>query len=161
MQHEIKYIKINGNEMMDEVKAIFLEYAASLDIDLCFQNFQQELDTLPGKYSPPEGAIILAKSGDKAAGCVALRKIDGDICEMKRLFVRDAYKKMGIGRRLVSLVLDEARELGYRYIRLDTLSTMKKAIELYTKFGFYDIEPYIYNPIEGARYMELDLTTLK
>lgn len=153
----VEYKKLTGKEMVEEVKQLFIEYAESLNVDLSFQDFEKELGTLPGKYSPPEGTIILALVNNKVAGCVALRKITENVCEMKRLYVREDYRKIGVGKRLIVLVLEEARELGYHYIRLDTLSTMKKAQELYARLGFYDIEPYIYNPIEGARFMELNL----
>jgi len=153
----IGFESITGQYMLEEVKQLFLEYAQSLDIDLCFQNFDSELETLPGKYGPPDGALLLALVDGMPAGCVALRKIDEKICEMKRLYVRDKYRGLGIGKQLISKIIEKARELNYRFIRLDTLVTMKKALELYKAFGFYDIEPYVYNPYEGARYMELKL----
>jgi len=134
-----------------------LEYAQSLNVDLCFQNFEEELNSLPGKYGPPDGVLILALIDDKAAVCVALRKISEDIREMKRLYVRDSYRGFGIGRKLVNTIIENAIKLNYKYMRLDTLPTMKEAQSLYTSMGFYDIEPYVYNPIEGARYMELRL----
>jgi len=142
---------------LDEIRRLFMEYAGSLDIDLEFQKFDEELGSLPGKYAPPDGRLILALVDGKPAGCIALRKISGDICEMKRLYVRDDYKGLGLGKRLVSLILEEARKQAYSRIRLDTLSTMEAALALYDSFGFYDIEPYIYNPIAGARYLEREL----
>jgi len=148
---------ITRQYMLEEVRQLFLEYAQSLDIDLCFQNFDSELETLPGKYSPPDGALILALADGRPAGCVALRKINEDTCEMKRLYVRNEYRGLGIGKQLISKVIEKARELNYGFMRLDTLATMKKAQELYKAFGFYDIEPYVYNPCEGVRYMELKL----
>lgn len=153
--HTIAFRHAAGDDMIEEIKQLFIEYAQSLDIDLCFQDFETELKTLPGKYAPPGGVLILATVDGKSAGCVALRKINDDICEMKRLYVRDAYRGLGIGKRLIAILIDEARKLNYRYIRLDTLPTMKEAQKLYLSFGFYDIEPYVYNPIEGARFMEL------
>jgi len=153
----IGFESITGQYMLEEVRQLFLEYAQSLDIDLCFQNFDSELETLPGKYGPPDGALILALVDGIPAGCVALRKINENICEMKRLYVRDKYRGLGIGKQLISKIIEKARELNYGFIRLDTLVTMKKALELYKAFGFYDIEPYVYNPYEGARYMELKL----
>lgn len=155
--NNIQFKRITGQEMLEEVKDLFLEYAQSLNVDLCFQNFEEELNTLPGKYGPPDGVLILALIDDKAAGCVALRKISEDICEMKRLYVRDSYRGFGIGRKLVNTIIENAIKLNYKYMRLDTLPTMKEAQSLYTSMGFYDIEPYVYNPIEGARYMELRL----
>ena len=141
--------------MLEEVEQLFLEYARSLEIDLAFQNFEDELKTLPGKYGPPDGALILASVDGKAAGCVALRKISEDVCEMKRLFVRTDYRDLGIGKKLITMIIETAKTLGYSYIRLDTLSTMDKAQSLYKSFGFYEIEPYIYNPTDGARFLEL------
>lgn len=155
--NNIQFKRITGQETLEEVKDLFLEYAQSLNVDLCFQNFEEELNSLPGKYGPPDGVLILALIDDKAAGCVALRKISEDICEMKRLYVRDSYRGFGIGRKLVNTIIENAIKLNYKYMRLDTLPTMKEAQSLYTSMGFYDIEPYVYNPIEGARYMELRL----
>lgn len=153
----IEFKIVIGQDMIEEVKQILLEYAQSLDIDLSFQDFEIELKTLPGKYGPPDGILILALVNAKAAGCVALRKISENICEMKRLFVRDEYKGLGIGKRLTTMIIEEASKLNYHYIRLDTLSTMEKAQDLYKTLGFYDIEPYVYNPTCGARFMELKL----
>lgn len=153
----IEFLKAPGIEWMEEIKQIFREYSQSLGIDLAFQNFETELDSLPGKYSPPDGIIILVLVDHHVAGCGALRKISEDTCEMKRLYVRDSCRMFGIGRSLISQIIDEALKHGYRFIRLDTLPTMKKAQELYREFGFYDIAPYVYNPIEGTRFMELKL----
>jgi ribosomal protein S18 acetylase RimI-like enzyme len=152
---ELKYV--TGEYMLEEVRQLFMEYAQSLDIDLCFQDFETELKTLPGKYKAPDGVLLLASVDGKEAGCVALRKNSEDICEMKRLYIRDKYRGLGIGKSLISRLIDEARELNYHYMRLDTLSTMKAAQKLYSAFGFYDIAPYVYNPIEGTRFMELNL----
>ncbi|OQB23888.1 MAG: putative N-acetyltransferase YsnE [Firmicutes bacterium ADurb.Bin182] len=154
---KIEFRYATGRDLVDEAKLLFVEYARSLDTDLCFQDFQTELETLPGKYAPPGGALILAYIGSCAAGCAALRKLSDEVCEMKRLFVRDAYKGLGIGRGLAEKIIEEAAKLHYRFIRLDTLPSMKKAQELYRSLGFYDIGPYVYNPVEGARYMELKL----
>ncbi|HRS21268.1 MAG TPA: GNAT family N-acetyltransferase, partial [Clostridia bacterium] len=139
--------------MIEEIRKLFLEYARSLEIDLDFQDFETELNTLPGKYQPPDGALILALVEGKEAGCIALRKISKDICEMKRLYVRDEYRGLGLGKKLVGMIIDEAVNKHYQYMRLDTLPTMKSAQSLYSSFGFYDIEPYVYNPIQGTRFM--------
>lgn len=153
----IELICVSGEDRLREVRKLFIEYAESLDIDLCFQDFEKELETLPGKYGPPGGALILALVGGKEAGCIALRKISDDICEMKRLYVRSEYRGLGIGRKLIAKLISEAKNLDYKYIRLDTLSTMKEAQNLYLSLGFYDIGPYVYNPSEGARFMELKI----
>lgn len=155
---DVKYEHVTGEYKLWEVRQLFIEYARSLDIDLSFQDFETELKTLPGKYSPPDGVLLLASVDGKGAGCIALRKISENICEMKRLYVRDRYRGLGMGRKLIEMLINEAKKLDYRYIRLDTLSTMRDAQKLYLSFGFYDIEPYIYNPIEGARFMELELS---
>ncbi|SDN33531.1 GNAT family N-acetyltransferase [Acetanaerobacterium elongatum] len=145
---------ITDGEQIPEVKEIFLEYARSLNFNLCFQSFEKELQELLKRYAPPEGALILADADGKTAGCVAMHRLDGDICEMKRLYVRETYRNAGLGKRLVKAVIASAKNAGYKYIRLDTLSSMKAAQRLYLSLGFYDIEPYVYNPLEGARYME-------
>lgn len=153
----IEFKHITGKDMIEEIRQLFLEYVQSLKIDLAFQNFEAEFNTLPGKYGPPDGILILVLVEGKGAGCIALRKISEDICEMKRLYVRNDYRGLGIGKKLIIMIIEEARKLKYSYIRLDTLPTMGKAQELYTSFGFYDIEPYVYNPIKGTRFLELKL----
>lgn len=152
-----EFFLVTEGEMIEEIRKLFLEYARSLEIDLDFQDFETELNTLPGKYQPPDGALILALVEGREAGCIALRKISKDICEMKRLYVRDEYRGLGLGKTLVGMIIDEAVNKNYQYMRLDTLPTMKSAQSLYLSFGFYDIEPYVYNPIQGTRFMELKL----
>ena len=152
-----EFFHVTEGEMIEEIRKLFLEYARSLEIDLDFQDFETELKTLPGKYQPPDGALILALVEGREAGCIALRKISKDICEMKRLYVRDEYRGLGLGKKLVGMIIDEAVNKHYQYMRLDTLPTMKSAQSLYSSFGFYDIEPYVYNPIQGTRFMELKL----
>ena len=140
-------------------RTLFEEYAASLGFSLCFQNFDQELANLPGDYAPPSGRLLLAIEDDQLAGCIALRKLDAGICEMKRLFVRPAHRATGLGRTLVDSIIDEARKLGYTHMRLDTIpGKMDRAIALYQSLGFVEIEPYRQNPVEGAKFLELKLT---
>lgn len=152
---EFKYV--TKEYMLEEVKQLFMEYANSLEVSLSFQDFETELIELPGKYSLPDGNLILALVNGKAAGCVALRKIVNEICEMKRLYVRENYRGLGIGRKLVNIIIEEAKQLDYSFIRLDTLPTMKEAQNLYRLLGFTEIEAYVNNPIEGTKYMELKL----
>lgn len=157
MTNSIKLNSIRLGENLANIKKLFIEYAESLGVDLSFQGFEEELNTLPGKYAEPEGCIILASVEDVPAGCVALRKINNEICEMKRLYVRNQFRSLGLGKKLANSIIEKARELGYEYIRLDTLPTMKRAQEMYREMGFYEIEPYIYNPVEGTRYLEKKL----
>jgi GNAT superfamily N-acetyltransferase len=150
----------NSQQHIEQARTLFEEYAAGLGISLCFQNFDQELNSLPGKYAPPDGRLLLAVEDDELAGCIALRKLSLGVCEMKRLFVRPAFRSHGLGRVLVEAIIDEARKLGYTHMRLDTLpGLMDKAIALYRSFGFIEIGPYCENPVEGAKFMELELLT--
>ena len=141
----------------EAVKALFREYAESLGFSLAYQDFETELAGFPGKYAPPEGALLLATADGEAAGTVALRKLEQGICEMKRLYVRPAARGSSLGRRLAERICDEARAAGYARICLDTLSTMTPALKLYASLGFRDIEPYVFNPIPGARFLALEL----
>jgi ribosomal protein S18 acetylase RimI-like enzyme len=144
-------------EALAAARQLFVEYAASLDISLCFQGFDEELSSLPGGYAPPRGRLLLASRGKESAGCVALRPLDPDTCEMKRLYVRPAYRSDGVGRLLAERVIHEAAEAGYRRMRLDTLPTMETALQLYRRLGFREIAPYTTNPVEGAVFLELQL----
>ena len=142
---------------LPEIRRMFREYADWVAVDLSFQNFEDELSGLPGNYAPPGGCLLIAEMDGRAAGCVALRAFDGAVCEMKRLFVRDGFRGSGLGRRLALAILDEARQIGYRRIRLDTLPQMGAAHELYRSLGFREIDPYRYNPVPGTRYLELKI----
>ena len=139
-------------------RELFVEYGESLGFSLCFQGFDEELATLPGKYAPPGGVILLAKEREGAAGCVALRPAEqAGACEMKRLFVRNAYRGRRLGRALAERVIAEARALGHRRMVLDTLDTMTPALHLYRSLGFREVPPYIFNPMPNAVYLGLDL----
>jgi putative acetyltransferase len=141
-----------------DAKALFLEYAQSLGFSLCFQGFDEELAGLPGRYAPPSGSLFLARVGGDLAGCIALRALEADgVCEMKRLYVRDKFRGLGLGRGLAEHVIGEARRMGYSKMRLDTLPTMVRAIPMYRKLGFVEIEPYTVNPVEGALFLEKTL----
>ena len=142
---------------LGEIKRLFLAYSESLGISLCFQNFDQELAGLPGAYAPPAGCLLLAEFDGTAGGCVAIRPLEGQTCEMKRLFVAPEFRGTGAGRDLALAAMDTARSLGYTAIRLDTLPSMSKAIELYRSFGFQPIEPYYKNPVPGALFLECKL----
>jgi GNAT superfamily N-acetyltransferase len=153
-----EFVRAQSPELIEQARELFREYEAWIEVDLCFQSFEQELAALPGKYAPPDGRLLLAYQDGRLAGCVALRKIEDGVCEMKRLFVRPAFHGKGLGRKLIESILSEARDLGYQHMRLDTLPPrMNKAIALYRRLGFREIEPYYDNPVEGALFMELDL----
>jgi putative acetyltransferase len=143
-----------------KVRSLFEEYADSLGIDLCFQDFQQELATLPGSYAPPQGRLLLAFSDGNLAGCVGLRPLGQGACEMKRLYVRPAFRSLGLGRMLAERIVSEARIAGYRRMRLDSLPAMETALTLYRRMGFREIAAYRPNPIEGAVFLELQLSEL-
>jgi putative acetyltransferase len=152
----IDIVQAASPQAVEQARELFLEYAESLGFSLDFQDFDEELKNLPGAYAPPSGRLLLAHHLGRTAGCVALRQIDRQVCEMKRLYVRPAYRGEGVGRMLVDCVIAEARSIGYERMRLDTIeSSMQDAIALYRRRGFREIAPYRSNPIAGALYLEL------
>jgi len=155
----MKFVQAQSPEEIEITRGLFKEYASGLNIDLCFQNFDQEVNGLPGNYAPPSGRLLLAIDGEQVAGCIALRSLgDGD-CEMKRLYVRPEFRGKGLGQKLVTTLLDAAREIGYERMLLDTLpGKMDEAIALYRSLGFREIAPYYHNPVEDALFMELWLS---
>ncbi len=153
----LKIKKAETKEEIEIIRELFLEYARSLNFDLCFQNFNEELANLPGGYSPPDGILLIGYWNNKPAGCVALRKLEENICEMKRLYVKSIFRGKNIGRALTEELVAGAIKLGYKKMRLDTVPSMPTAQKLYRSLGFYDIKPYRKNPVEGAICMELNL----
>lgn len=148
-------------EHLDQVRVMFREYADALAVDLRFQDFDDELATLPGEYAPPRGTLLLARVDGELAGCCALRPLDAadypNAAEMKRLYVRKAFRGFGLGRQLAEAILDAARQAGYASVLLDTLDDMEAARALYEDLGFREIPPYYHNPIAGAHYLKADL----
>lgn len=151
----LKIVQAETNEAIQSARLLFEEYAASLDFGLNFQSFDQELAHLPGDYAPPDGRLLLAIYQDQAAGCIALRKLAEDICEMKRLYIRPQFRNLGIGKALAQALIEEARRIGYARMRLDTVPSMQRARALYEALGFKEIQPYRYNPIPGTAFMEV------
>ena len=142
-------------------RTLFTEYAESLGFSLCFQNFDRELANLPGDYVPSDGRLLLAFVDDQPAGCIALHRLDENVCEMKRLYVRPGFRGHNLGRKLIDAIFTAARETGYSHMRLDTVTgVMDSAIALYRKYGFKEIAPYCVNPQPGVIYMELDLASV-
>ena len=169
-----RLIAAHSPEHAVSVRELFREYAAAIEVDLCFQNFAQELAELPGRYAPPSGRLFLAQCERQLAGCVGLRSLNTGsagavtcntpagapalgVCEMKRLYVRPAFRGRGIGRALAKATIEAAQHIGYERMRLDTLETMKEAIALYESIGFRRTEAYYHNPSASAVYMELNL----
>ncbi len=147
-----------SDEQIEEARTLFREYEKSIGLDLCFQGFEGELAELPGKYSKPDGRLYIAYSMNNPAGCIALRKMHKDACEMKRLFVRDEFRGQTIGIQLVERLISDAREIGYTRMLLDTIpSKMGRALGLYQLHGFHEIPPYYDNPNSGVLFMELVL----
>lgn len=153
----IKIVEANTDDLITKAKELFQEYAESLGFDLCFQNFDQELDDFPGQYSPPMGRLFLALSENQPIGCVGLRFFEKGVCEMKRLYVRPDFRGRKAGRLLAEATVKAGKVIRYEIMRLDTLPSMESANILYKSLGFRQIEPYRHNPIKGAIYMELNL----
>jgi ribosomal protein S18 acetylase RimI-like enzyme len=154
----VNFIQVQSADDIQRARELFEEYAAWIEISLCFQDFDQELTTLPGQYAPPDGRLLLAIENDQLAGCVALRRIGDGTSEMKRLFLRPAFRGRGLGRKLTKAIIAAARQIGYQRLRLDTLpGKMDRAIAIYRLLGFQEIPAYYQNPVAGATFMELSL----
>ncbi len=154
----LEIVQAETAEQIDAARKLFREYEAWLGLDLCFQGFETELAELPGKYAPPNGRLLLAYSDENLTGCIALRKLKDNICEMKRLYVRDQFRGQKIGVQLIEKLIDDACEIGYKKMRLDTYPTkMAKAVSLYESHGFRRIEAYYENPHDGVLFMEMRL----
>lgn len=149
-------IEVSSKEEIKAVKALFLEYQKWLNVSLCFQGFNEELAGLPGKYAPPEGRLYLVKAGNEYIGCIGLRKISNGICEMKRLYIKPEHQGRGLGKKLVQLLIEDAKQIGYSSMRLDTIKEkMPNAVDIYEKHGFKKIEKYYDNPNPHTLFMEL------
>src|SRR5258707_982619 len=154
----LELVDVRTPEQLDLIRRLFSEYGASLGVDLSFQNFSEELATLPGRYVPPEGGIVLAIDDGNPAGCVAFRNLEAGTCEMKRLYVRPEFRGRRIGHALAEAVILKARNAGYHEMRLDTLPSMHTAIAMYESLGFRPAEAYYVNPVPGTRYYTLRFT---
>ena len=158
---DINLVIADTPQLLDEAREIFRDYAASLDVDLCFQNFDDELRCLPGEYAAPHGYLLLAFVDGALAGCGAMRPLPdvdyANACEMKRLYVRSAFRRSGLGRLMAQALLDEARRSGYSAMLLDTLDDMEAARGLYGALGFEEVPPYYFNPLPGAHYLKAEL----
>lgn len=152
-----EFITAVTEEDYREARALLREYEAEIEVDLCFQGFEEELDTLERVYGPPGGIFFLLRREEQTAGCVALKDLGDGVCEMKRLFLRPGFRGEGLGRRCAERIVQAAREMGYGAMRLDTLPAMRAAIALYRSMGFAEIPRYTENPLEGALFMELRL----
>jgi putative acetyltransferase len=153
----LNIIEVKTEEQLYEIQKLFREYEAWLGFDLQFQDFEKEVSSLPGKYAPPRGTILMALFGENIAGCVALRPLNESICEMKRFFVRQQFQEKGIGKKLGELIVEKARKIGYTKMRLDTHNSFQAAIGIYKKLGFTETLPYYHNPRPDISYWELVL----
>jgi len=159
-RNEFSLTQAKSSADIDEARALFKQYEASLGISLCFQSFDQELASLPGDYAPPLGRLLLARVGSDVAGCIALRKLNDSVCEMKRLYLRPSFRGKGLGGKMVDAILNEAKLIGYAKMRLDTIpGKMDEAIKLYRSIGFKEIPAYYDTPFGDTLYMELNLTS--
>ena len=154
----LQYIDSPTHPQLSAVRPLLLEYQQSLGVDLCFQDFEREMQELPGAYAPPDGRLVLAWLDQQLAGCVALRRHDAQAAEMKRLYLRPAHQGQGLGRLLAEHIIAQARSLGYQRLLLDTLPMMHSAQALYAKLGFQATQAYVYNPVPGVKYLALDLS---
>ena len=162
MMHELPSLEIFPAKFprdLEEVRSLFREYEAFLQVDLCFQDFEAELAGLPGRYAPPGGGLLLGKVAGKVQGCVAVRDLTPGCCEMKRLYVRPEGRGRGLGRALAERIIEVARDLGYARMRLDTLDRLEEAMRLYRSLGFDEIEAYYENPCEGVVYLEKSMSS--
>ena len=158
MNDDIKLTHVQSGPALEDIRALFLEYALGLNFNLCFQNFDRELEELPGPYGLPHGRLILCEVDGRPAGCIAVKPLGSGVCELKRLFVRPEFRRRKLGLKLTQHIIDEARSIGYTVMRLDTIrGTMDNAIALYESVGFREIPAYYHNPIPNAFYMELRL----
>jgi putative acetyltransferase len=158
MSEDIELVDVREGPNLDVIRDLFTEYARSLDFNLCFQNFDEELRRLPGEYAPPQGRLVLCLVDGRPAGCIALKPLGNGICEMKRLFVRPEFRARRLGLKLAEHIIQEARHIGYTAMRLDTIAgKMQRAIDLYHFLGFREIPAYYHNPIPDAVYLELEL----
>lgn len=157
----IKIVEANTKEFVEKTKELIREYAQSLEFDLGFQGFDQEMENFPGQYASPRGCLYIALDADQPVGCVALRDLGQGVCEMKRLYVKKHLRGQKVGRLLAEVIIKAARDMGYNYMRLDTIPSMKHANMLYNALGFKKIAPYRFNPIEGATFFELNLKKVK
>lgn len=153
----LEIVPAHEEPLLAEIRVLFREYAESLGFHLCFQDFDREMAELPGRYTPREGRLLIAKWSGEIAGCVAMKQLGPGLCEMKRFFVRPTYRGKGIGQAVANAIIEESRKAGYEKMRLDTVPSMQSAIRIYESLGFKDTEPYVFNPVPGVRYLELRL----
>jgi N-acetylglutamate synthase-like GNAT family acetyltransferase len=161
VEAKIEIVTAANAEQFEQARRLFKEYADGLDVDLCFQHFDEELENVETIYSAPTGSLLLAFCDERIAGCVALRKLEAETCEMKRLYVKPEFQSFGIGKKLVVAIIEKARKLDYERMQLDTLPVMGRAQRLYAAFGFKKISAYRYNPDPNTVFMELKLTDVK